>query len=183
VAGPDDVPFVVLTWLGGFVRRRGDEKLPFDPDLGATGATAGSRWVILAAVAAGGALGGSARYGVERALTAPESGFPWATFTVNIAGAFVLSFVLVLIVALRPQGRYVRPFLAIGILGAFTTFSTWLLEVYDLAASDRVGLAGAYLGSSLLAGLAAAGAGLLLGRAAVRARTARTGRSGPPAPS
>lgn len=166
------------------MRRGGEEELPFDPDLGATAGMAGRQWAILAAVSAGGAMGGTARYGVERALPAPENGFPWATFTVNIAGAFVLSIVLVLIVTLGPQRRYLRPFLAIGILGAFTTFSTWMLEVHDLAAADRIGLAGAYLGSSLLAGLAAAGAGLLVARAAVRARTAaRASRSNRRAPS
>ncbi|MGI8721972.1 MAG: fluoride efflux transporter FluC [Geodermatophilaceae bacterium] len=180
------------------MRRQSTDGLPFDPDLadselaadrptaaiGRTpGGLAGHRWGILAAVSAGGALGGTARYGLERAFPVAGSGFPWATFAVNVAGAFVLSIVLVLIVALGPQRRYLRPFVAIGILGSFTTFSTWMLEVHDLATADRVGLASAYLGSSLLAGLLAAAAGVLVGRAAVRIRTARTGRSGRPAPS
>jgi len=168
------------------VQRRGDEELPFDPDLGVTGARVASGREVLAAVAAvaaGGALGGSARYGLERAFPVPGSGFPWATFVVNVAGAFVLSVVLVLIVGVRPQRRYLRPFLAIGFLGSFTTYSTWMLEVHDLVVADRMGLAGAYLGSSLVAGLAAAGAGLLVGRAALQALTARAGGSGPRASS
>jgi len=148
VAGPDDVPLVVLS----------------SPD---------RQWRVLAAVSAGGMLGGTTRYGVEQALPVRGDGFPWGTFTVNIAGAFVLGLLLVLILELWPARLYLRPFLAIGFLGSFTTFSTWMLQVYDLADAGRVGLAATYLGGSLVAGLAVTALGLVVGRALV------TNHSGP----
>src|SRR5581483_852601 len=68
----------------------------------------------LAAIAAGGMLGAAARYGLTRAI-----GTPWATFWINVVGSFVLG-ALVLVVVSRPL---LRPFLATGVIGAFTTFS------------------------------------------------------------
>ncbi|MBA3368832.1 MAG: CrcB family protein [Geodermatophilaceae bacterium] len=128
-------------------------------------------WKILAAVSAGGVLGGTARYGVEQIVPVRADGFPWGTFTVNVVGAFVLGFVLVLSFEPRPDRRYLRPFVAIGFLGSFTTFSTWMLQVYELADAGRVGLAAGYLGASLVAGLVVTGLGLVLGRALLRRRS------------
>lgn len=145
MAGADDVPVVVLS--SGI-----------------------SQWRVLATVSLGGVLGGTARYGVEQLVPVRDDGFPWGTFTVNIAGALVLGLLMVLILELWPTRRYLRPFLAIGFLGSFTTFSTWMLQVYELADAGRVGIAAAYLGGSLVAGLAVTGVGLVIGRAVVRAR-------------
>lgn len=128
-------------------------------------------WATLAAVSIGGVLGGTARYAVEQADPVSGAGFPWGTFGVNMAGAFVLSMLLVLIIEVWPPYRYLRAFLAIGFLGSFTTFSTWMLQVHDLVGTGRIGLAAAYLAASLSAGLAAALLGLLLARAGVRALT------------
>ncbi len=124
---------------------------------------------ILVTVSAGGLLGGTARYGVEHLVPAAEDGFPWGTFVVNVGGALVLGFLLVLILELWPTQRYLRPLLAIGFLGSFTTFSTWMLQVHELAEANQIGLAALYLGGSLLTGLVATGLGLLLGRAWIRA--------------
>lgn len=169
--------------------RRVADDLPFDPDLGADErgedrpATPPQRsvrkphraqWATLTAVSAGGVLGGSARYGIELALPVRGVGFPWGTFAVNVVGALVLSLVLVLILEAWPPRRYLRPFLAIGFLGSFTTFSTWMLEVHDLAAAGRIGLGAAYLGGSLFAGIAATALGLIIGRAGIRARTGKS---------
>jgi len=123
---------------------------------------------ILATVSAGGVLGGTARYGVEHILPVRDDGFPWGTFVVNVGGALVLGFLLVLILELWPARRYLRPLLAIGFLGSFTTFSTWMLQVHELAEANQIGLAALYLGGSLVAGLAVTGFGLLAGRAVVR---------------
>jgi len=149
VAGPDAVPFVVLGPRNGQFR-------------------------ILATVSAGGVLGGTARYGVEHTLPVRDDGFPWGTFVVNVGGALVLGFLLVLILELWPARRYLRPLLAIGFLGSFTTFSTWMLQVYELADADRMGLAVGYLGFTVATGLVVTGLGLLLGRALVARRQRRT---------
>ena len=76
------------------------------------------------AIAAGGALGTLARYGVDRALAAPPLTFPWSTLWVNVTGSYLLGVVVVLVTERWPPARFVRPFAAIGFCGGFTTFST-----------------------------------------------------------
>jgi CrcB protein len=132
---------------------------------------------ILAAIAAGGALGGAARYGIEQALPAARDAFPWATFAINVSGSLALAVLLVFVLEIWPPTRYVRPFAAIGFLGAYTTFSTWMVETAELVAHGRPGLAVGYLAGSLVAGLAAVSLGLVLGRAVL----ARRNRAGVPA--
>jgi len=132
---------------------------------------------VLAAIAAGGALGGAARYGIQHALPAARDQFPWATFAVNVTGSLALAVLLVFVLEIWPPTRYARPFAAIGFLGAYTTFSTWMVETAELVAHCRAGLAVGYLGGSLLAGLAAVSLGLVLGRAVL----ARRSRAGVPA--
>ncbi len=119
------------------------------------------------AVAFGGAFGASARYGVETALPA-HAGFPWATMTVNVTGAFALAILLVLILDLWPPRRYVRPFVCVGFIGAFTTFSSLAVETDQLATHRSLGLAAAYLGLTMLLGLSAAAGGLVLGHRVTR---------------
>ena len=104
---------------------------------------------VLAAIAAGGALGGAARYGIQHALPAARDQFPWATFAVNVTGSLALAVLLVFVLEIWPPTRYARPFAAIGFLGAYTTFSTWMVETAELVAHGRAGLAVGYLGGSL----------------------------------
>jgi fluoride exporter len=152
--------------------------LPIDPDIDLPedarppggGLTSRLRPGILAAIAAGGALGGAARYLVERALPAARDGVPWATFGVNVSGSLVLAALLVFVLEIWPPTRYVRPFAAIGFLGAYTTFSTWMVETAELVAHGRPGVAVGYLTGSLVAGLAAVSLGLVLGRAVLARR-------------
>jgi protein CrcB len=143
--------------------RRSGPRLPSRPRLG-----------VLAAIAGGGALGGGARYLIEEAAPVRAGAFPWATFSINVAGAFALALLLVFILDVWPPTRYLRPFAAVGFLGAFTTFSTWMVETAELLAHSARGLATAYVAGSLLAGLAAVSLGLVLGRSllARRARAA-----------
>lgn len=157
---------------------RGPERRP--------GGGSGGRWRglgrrlrpgVLAAIAVGGALGGAARYGIERALPIAPDAFPWATFAVNVSGSLALAVLLVFVLEIWPPTRYVRPFAAIGFLGAFTTFSTWMVETDELVAHHRPGLAAGYLAGSLGAGLAAVSLGLVVGRAVL----ARRSRAGAPA--
>jgi fluoride exporter len=131
---------------------------------------------VLATIALGGALGGGARYLIERTAAPAAGRFPWATFAINVSGAFTLALLLVFILDVWPPTRYVRPFAAIGFLGAFTTFSTWMVETADLLGQDRPAVAAAYLAGSLFAGLAAVSLGLIVGRSV---RTRRTGAGTP----
>lgn len=127
----------------------------------------GQRVPVLVAVALGGVLGGSARYGVDLLVPA-STGFPWATFAVNVTGAACLGLLLVLVLELWRPTRYVRPFLGVGLLGSMTTFSTWMVETDRLIASGAPLVAMAYVLASVAAGLAATVLGMTTGRLVVR---------------
>ncbi|GAC1478858.1 MAG: fluoride efflux transporter CrcB [Acidimicrobiales bacterium] len=119
---------------------------------------------VIAAVAAGGALGSPARYGVARLVHVSKDTFPWATFWTNVTGSLALGFVLVLIVERFPPSRYLRAFFATGFIGAYTTFSTFVVEADTLVIAGRAAVAVAYVAASSIAGLLAMGAGMLAGR-------------------
>ena len=125
------------------------------------------RWDVLAVIAAGGALGSLARWGVGEALARPRGAFPLATFTENLSGAFALGLLMVWLTEVWPSARYLRPFLAVGVLGGFTTFSTYMLDTRGLLAAGRPGLAVGYLAGTVLAGLCAVFAGVLAGRSSL----------------
>ena len=122
---------------------------------------------MLAAVAVGGALGAPARYGLAQLVHAGAGTYPWATFWTNVSGSFVLGVVVVVVARRFPSDRYLRPFVATGFLGAYTTYSTFAVETVVLARDGRVALACAYAAASLAAGLAAAAIGIAIGRRAV----------------
>jgi CrcB protein len=143
--------------------------LPVDPDRGAADQRSRLAQVdVLAVVALGGMLGASARYGIARSLPTRAGHFPWATFWTNVSGSFLLGLLLVVIRERLPSGRYLRPFAATGILGAFTTMSTYQVENALLLKDGHVATALAYGLGSLAAGLALAYAGMAAGRAATR---------------
>lgn len=130
-------------------------------------AGAGPAWQrprVLLAVAAGGVLGTLARYGVGQLLATPGHGFPWSTFLVNVSGALLLGTLLVLLLERFPPSRYARAFLATGFLGAYTTFSTYMVETVLLARDGYESRATAYLLGSLVAGLSATWLGIVIGR-------------------
>jgi fluoride exporter len=112
-------------------------------------------WRELAAIFAGGFLGALIRAGVAELLPQGAAGWPWATFTVNIIGAFLLGYFVT-----RGQERlalsaYRRPFLATGFCGALTTFSTLQVELVGLLQGGRTGLAIGYAGASIAVGFLA----------------------------
>ncbi len=119
---------------------------------------------VLAAVALGGMVGASARYGIGRWIPTATDRFPWATFWTNLAGSFLLGLLLVLLIERFPPTRLVRPFLATGILGAFTTMSTYEVETALLVKDGRAVTGLVYGLGSLAAGLALAFAGIRAGR-------------------
>lgn len=149
---------------------------PVDPDLlgtsvqagGEGGAETGPAWLRLrplAAVAAGGMLGAPARYELALALPARSGTFPLSTFVINITGSFVLGALVTLMVEKWPPTGYLRPFAATGVLGAYTTWSTFMVDTDLLLKAGRVLVAAGYVAATLSAGLAAVYAGILLVRA------------------
>ncbi|MFF4899800.1 fluoride efflux transporter CrcB [Streptomyces sp. NPDC001068] len=110
---------------------------------------------VVAVVAAGGALGAVARYALALALPTAAGGFPWATFWTNVVGCAVIGSFLVLITEGRPAHRLVRPFFGTGVLGGFTTFSTYAVDIQKLVDHGRPATGLAYLAATLCAALAA----------------------------
>jgi fluoride exporter len=88
-------------------------------------------YAILSVIALGGAVGAVARHGVGVAFPAEPYGFPWATFAVNVSGCLLIG-VLMVLVARWPHHALVRPFLGVGVLGGYTTFSTYAVDVHRL---------------------------------------------------
>jgi CrcB protein len=125
------------------------------------------RWIdprIIGVIAVGGFVGGLARYEVITAWKAGATGFPWSTFVVNTAGAFVLALLVIVTTDVLSDSTYLRPMLGTGFCGAFTTFSSVAVAVDELAAHGHAETAVSYAAVSLAAGAAAATAGVLLGR-------------------
>lgn len=127
-----------------------------------------TRWDLLLVVAAGGALGAAGRFGAAKALPSAPDEFPWSTFLVNATGCLLLGLLMVCALDVWPTSRYLRPFLGIGLLGGFTTFSTYALETRNLVAEHEQQLAGVYLVGSVAAGLTAVWLGVAVGRLTVR---------------
>lgn len=157
--------------------------LPIDPDVDAPEdarhhptaprTTVTSRWPrlrgpVLAAVFLGGCVGGYTRYAITQAWTTPRFGFPWSTFAVNVAGAFVLAVVIVIANEVRPV-RYLRPLLGTGFCGALTTFSSVVVAAAQLVRHGHGDTAAGYLVLTTVAALAAASFGLVCGRAVAAA--------------
>lgn len=110
-------------------------------------------------VSAGGAIGAVARYGLGVLWPTPPGDFPWATFVINVSGCLLIGMLTVLM----PAGW--RPFVSLGILGGYTTFSAYAVDFQQLIAAGRAGLAIAYLGATVITALAAVYIGDGLGRA------------------
>lgn len=108
----------------------------------------------LLAIAAGGVAGAYARVLVAQAV-GTSAGWPWATFLVNVAGAFLLGYFTARLLDRLPPSSYRRPLLGTGFCGALTTFSTMQLEMLDLLRSGRVAVAAAYAVASVAVGFAA----------------------------
>ena len=117
------------------------------------------------AVGAGGALGAMARHGVSRlCLHYLGPNFPWGTLTANAAGSCAMGLAIVWLARHEPHSAALRAFLTVGLLGAFTTFSTFSLDVVTLYRDRTVWVAGAYLLASVMLSVGGLVAGLALGR-------------------
>ena len=119
-----------------------------------------------AAIAVAGTIGALARYGLEGLVSRRAPGaFPWGTFAVNVSGAFVLGFVFTVMTEQFTVAPWIRGAVTIGLLGAYTTFSTLSFESYRLIEDGAIGIAAANMVGSLAAGLGAVYLGVITGRA------------------
>jgi CrcB protein len=121
---------------------------------------------VIAVIAVGGALGAPARYELSQLIHVANDSFPWATFVTNLSGAFVLGLFLTFTLERLASTRYrlLRPFFAIGFLGAFTTFSTMAVETVTLEKDGYVALGFGYLIVSIGAGLVVTYLGIAIAR-------------------
>jgi CrcB protein len=125
-----------------------------------------TRALPYAAAAAGGVLGSLARWGVGEALPHDAGSWPWATLLVNLTGCLALGVLIAALFARHPGAALLRPFLGTGVLGGYTTFSTFAVDTVQLAdGGDAVGAVG-YVVASVVGGVLAAAVGVWLGRAA-----------------
>jgi CrcB protein len=162
-----------------------DAQLPLDPDLddvedlrhhvGAAVSDGRPAWPrlpapVLAAVFAGGCLGGLLRYVVVHGWEEAQYDVPWSTFVVNVAGSFVLA-VVVVAVSRRSLHPLTRPLLGAGFCGALTTFSSFVVAVDEMVAHDHLADGVRYLVLTVAACLAAAVLGFLAARRALPPRT------------
>jgi CrcB protein len=119
---------------------------------------------LLAAL--GGALGTLARWVIAEAVPRSPGEWPWATLAVNLLGCLLIGALIAVLAARGPDDERLRTFLGAGVLGGFTTFSAFAVEVADLLRAGPPWVAAAYVAVSVLGGLLAVAAGLRLVAAA-----------------
>jgi CrcB protein len=146
---------------------------PIDPDVDLhvqahRGELARSHGVVLPVIALGGGLGALARYGVAKWLPTEPGRFPWGTFLTNVVGCLLIGVLMVLVTEALRTHPLVRPFFGVGVLGGFTTFSTYAVETQELLRPGEVVLAFGYLAGTLLAAVLAVLVGVSLTRALTR---------------
>ena len=123
------------------------------------------RLLVLATL--GGGIGAGARYLVQMGMMRVLGmGFPWWTFAINIAGSFAMGLVVTLVALRFDNSADVRTFLATGILGGFTTFSAFSLDVSNMLETKQTEAAAFYIAGSVGLSIVALYAGLALAKAA-----------------
>ena len=110
---------------------------------------------VVAVVALGGGVGAAARYAVSLGWPAHAGAFPWTTLWINVVGCAVIGVFMVVITEFRPAHRLVRPFFGTGVLGGFTTFSTYAVDIQKLADGGHLRTGLAYLVATPVAALTA----------------------------
>ena len=144
----------------------GPERIAFGIDL--------RSWLpVLSVISLGGGLGSSARYGVSMLLPAEPGEFPWATLLVNVLGCSLMGIAMVLITEVWSTHRLLRPCRGVGVLGGFTTFSTYAGEVHQQLMSGNAAVAFGYLVGTVLGALLAVLAGVRCARRTAEALRTR----------
>ncbi|MEU0792799.1 CrcB family protein [Amycolatopsis sp. NPDC005961] len=129
-----------------------------------------TRWDVLLAIGAGGALGSLARYGLSVAVPHARGEFAVATLLTNALGCLLIGVLMAFLTTTARPHHLLRPFLGVGILGGFTTFSTFVTDTLDAATTGRILASFAYVLASLVLCLAAVTAGLTATRAIRKGR-------------
>ena len=119
---------------------------------------------VVGMVAAGGVLGALGRYAVGLVVPVRPGGFPFATFGINVTGCLLMGVLTVLVAEVWSGHRLLRPFLGTGVLGGYTTFSTYAVEIRGLLQPGSVGLAFTYLAGTLVCAMLAVMIGVWLTR-------------------
>lgn len=119
---------------------------------------------LLSVIALGGVIGALARYGSARLWRTTAGQFPWTTLWVNVVGCALIGLVIVLTTEVFAAHRLARPFLSTGILGGFTTFSTYSVDAQRLIQTGHAGTGTAYLLLTLVAAIVAVTASTRLTR-------------------
>ncbi len=120
---------------------------------------------VIVGVALGGALGSSARYALDRLIERSSSAvFPLSTFTINVTGCFLIGVISAALVDRHHLPAWLRVGLVVGVVGGYTTFSTFAQEALDLGEIHHVFVAAAYVVASVAVGITAAYAGGVVGR-------------------
>ncbi|MDQ3734978.1 MAG: CrcB family protein [Actinomycetota bacterium] len=133
---------------------------------------------MLTAIAAGGVVGAEARYGLSTWWPNDPGHWPGTTFVINVSGSLLLGALMVVLTELKSAPRLARPFLGVGVLGGFTTFSTAMVDVHELLMAGHPTVAMAYLFGSAAAALAGVTAGSSAVRLLATARRSRGSRGG-----
>lgn len=107
--------------------------------------------VEIAVIAVGGVIGAEARYGVDQAMPHGAAEFPWSTLVVNASGCLLIGALMVVLLELSSPHRLLRPFLGVGLLGGYTTFSAFALDVDSLVRHDEIVTAATYVLVTVLA--------------------------------
>src|SRR3954451_20620938 len=141
---------------------------PVGPDVDTTAQRQPRSWdpAVLAAIAAGGVLGAEARYGLSVLIPHQPGQWPMATWLINVSGCFLIGILMVVITELTSPHRLIRPFLGVGVLGGYTTFSTAMVDVQQMALTGHAAAALTYLVATVTAAVVAAFAGVTVTRAA-----------------
>jgi CrcB protein len=122
------------------------------------------QFAILIAIALGGAIGSLARYFVASAVQSPAMQFPWGIFVVNVSGGFLMGIIVELSALKLSISPELRAFLTVGVLGGYTTFSTFSLDSALLIERGAYASAAAYVLGSAVLSIAALFAGLWIVR-------------------
>lgn len=115
-------------------------------------------------VMSGGAIGAALRYGLSRALPVNVGGWPWPTFAVNLLGGLAMGVLAAWLVRGNDAAEPLRLFLGVGVLGGFTTFSAFSLEMAQMVQRGQGMMAAAYAAASVILALGAVFAGMMLAR-------------------
>ena len=124
-------------------------------------------WLL---VALGGAIGASFRYGIGLCLLKPTSLFPWMTWSINLFGCFLAGVFFAFSQKYIFLQNEAKLFLMVGILGGFTTFSSFGLETFSLLKQGEIGIALSYVMSSVLLGVILLGIGFYIFNAILHTR-------------